>query len=122
MANIILDNVVGGLYYLIGGIILLAVGLGVFFAILFAKKKTGLDPFPEAKIEDLILRLGGEENVVSATSEGGRVAFTLKNLKRADLEGIRALGATGIFVAGSRIKALFPFDVSGLAARFDRRG
>ncbi len=104
--------------YLIIGVTAGAAAFGVVLAIARSKRKTKPAPIPEERVKRILALLGGPENIKKASSEGGRAAFTLVDLKKADLEGVKALGATGVFVAGTTVKALFPFDVKNLVARF----
>ncbi|MDP3130481.1 MAG: hypothetical protein Q8N15_03990 [Bacillota bacterium] len=104
--------------YIIGGIVFGFILLGVLLTLAFAKRKKRPAPIPEERIERIVPLLGGPGNIRKASSEGGRAAFTLIDLKKADLTGVQELGATGIFVAGTTVKALFPFDVENLVAPF----
>jgi phosphotransferase system IIB component len=79
-------------------------------------------PLPAAAVVPLLAALGGRDNVASVRMDGGRVAFVLNNLKAADLAMLKTLGATGVFVAGATVKALFPFDAAPLVAALGKQG
>jgi len=98
-------------------LIIVVVTVGVIWLVYFRKSRKKPQPMSEESIVYVIDHLGGIENLKGASQDGARLAFTLKNLKRADLDAIKDLGAMGIFVAGNTIKLMFPFDASALIDR-----
>jgi phosphotransferase system IIB component len=108
---------------LIGGICLLIAIAGVVgFLLLRRPKAARSSNLSEPTAGAIIGCLGGPPNIVSISVEGRRVAFSLQSLKSVDLEKLKNLGATGIFVAGTKVKAIFPFDASSLSKQFPPKG
>ena len=65
-------------------------------------------------IMQMLLYLGGNDNVISVNFEHSRLKVELNNPKLVNLEGIQELGATGIFVAGHRLQAFVGNDAERL--------
>jgi len=85
-----------------------------FYIIFFYKPKPKDLTISDAEIETIIQLFGGKDNIVEITKEGARFTFTLKNVESCNLEGVKKLGATGIFISGSNVKLIFPFNADRL--------
>jgi phosphotransferase system IIB component len=65
-------------------------------------------------VTELLNHLGGEENIKHVSFEYSRLKVELQDVKRAHLEGIKELGATGIFIAGNKLQAFVGNDAKEL--------
>ncbi len=61
-------------------------------------------------IDNLILILGGIDNINMCEVENMRVKFKLADLNKADLKQLHQLSPKGVFVTGDVVKALFSYD------------
>lgn len=82
-------------------IIIFAVLLVILLAILKATKKdAGLD------FNRLVELLGGKENIISTEINVSRFKVTLKDVSKANKEGIQKLGAKGIVEIDNQLKII----------------
>lgn len=83
--------------YLIIGVILLI----ILLAILKATKK-------DAKVDfnKLVELLGGKDNIISTETNLSRFKVTLKDVSKANKEGIQKLGAKGIVEINNQLKII----------------
>jgi phosphotransferase system IIB component len=88
-------------------VIIVAVG---FYFIYFYKPKSKVKGLTDEEIRAIINLFGGVENIKEVKKDGSRFSYSLVSVEKCDLEGIKGLGATGIFVSGSTVKLIFPFD------------
>jgi len=92
-------------------VILCVLIVGVAFYIIFFYKPKPKDLLvTDAEIDTIIQLFGGKDNIVDITKEGARFTFTLKNVELCNLEAIKKLGATGVFISGTNVKLIFPFN------------
>ena len=73
----------------------------------------------EEQIQLYVDLLGGYTNLLQAKMEGNRISFTVFSPRNANLEGLKAAGANGIFVSGNQIKLMFSFDATLLVERIN---
>ena len=83
--------------YLIIGIVLVIILLAVLKA---NKKDANLD------FNKLVELLGGKENIVSTETNLSRFKVTLKDVSKANKEGIQKLGAKGIVEIDNQLKII----------------
>jgi glucose-like phosphotransferase system IIB component len=83
--------------YIIIGVILLV----ILLAILKATKKDA-----ELDFNKLVELLGGKENILSTESNLSRFKVTLKDVSKANKEGIQKLGAKGIVEIDNQLKII----------------
>lgn len=94
----------------------------ILVAILLKKKKKkepslGIDSDYVAKIMDL---LGGNDNVTDIDVIDTKLKISVKNLKAVNLEGLKELTLSGIFVTGNTIKILFKYESQALRTELNR--
>ena len=87
--------------YVIIGVILLIILLAILKA---TKKDAGLD------FNKLVEYLGGKENIVSSETNMSRFKVTLKDVSKANKEGIQKLGAKGIVEIDNQLKIILGPD------------
>lgn len=92
-------------------VLIIAVG---FYFIYFYKPKLKDSTLSEEEIRAIINLFGGKDNIANISKNGSRFKFELKNVEACDLEGIKALGCTGVFISGSQVKLIFPFNADVL--------
>jgi len=83
--------------YIIIGVVLLIVLLAILKA---TKKDAGLD------FNRLVELLGGKDNIISTESNMSRFKVTLKDVSKANKEGIQKLGAKGIVEIDNQLKII----------------
>ena len=86
-------------------IVIAAVLIVILLAILKATKKdAGLD------FNKLVELLGGKDNIVSTETNMSRFKVTLKDVSKANKEGIQKLGAKGIVEIDNQLKIILGPD------------
>lgn len=100
----------GYIEYIIIGVILVV----VLLAILKATKK-------DAKLDfnKLVELLGGKENIVSTEINMSRFKVTLKDITKANKEGIQKLGAKGIVEIDNQLKIILGSESKQLKKYID---
>ena len=96
-------------------LILLVIIILVFFYFL-AKRHKPQEKEEIVDYETLLLALGGRDNISKMSLEGNRTKFTLVDLELIQEEGLKDLGATGIFISGKNIKMILPFPTEALVS------
>lgn len=87
----------GYMEYIIIGVVLLVVLLAILKA---TKKDAGLD------FNKLVELLGGKDNIISTETNMSRFKVTLKDVSKANKEGIQKLGAKGIVEIDNQLKII----------------
>ncbi|MCK5731494.1 MAG: hypothetical protein KAH13_00595 [Tenericutes bacterium] len=95
----------------------LIVVVGFYFIFMY-KPKPKLKPLSEEEISLIISLFGGDTNIKEVSKEGSRYSFELENVEKCNLEKIKDLGATGVFVSGNTVKLIFPFDANVIMNKF----
>ena len=96
--------------YIIIGVILII----VLFAIIKATRKdAGLD------FNKLVELLGGKDNIINTESNMSRFKVTLKDVSKANKEGIQKLGAKGIVEIDNQLKIILGSDSKQLKKYID---
>ena len=85
------------LEYVVIGVVLLIILLAILKA---TKKDAGLD------FNKLVELLGGKENIISTETNMSRFKVTLKDVSKANKEGIQKLGAKGIVEIDNQLKII----------------
>ena len=104
-------------YYIYIGI---AIGVVALFFIILSiynskkRPKKTLILIDDKTINDMILHLGGIGNIVQASKDGARLSFKVRSTSKCNLTVIKESGALGIFVTGTTIKMMFPYDATPL--------
>ncbi len=96
--------------YVIIGVILLIILLAILKA---SKKDAGLD------FNKLVEYLGGKENIIDAEINLSRFKVTLKDVSKANKEGIQKLGAKGIVEIDNQLKIILGPDSKQLKKYID---
>lgn len=87
----------------------LIIAAGFYFIYLYKPKPKQL-PVSDQEIKTIIALFGGKKNIKDVSKEGSRFTFKLEKVEACNLEGIKKLGATGVFISGSNVKLIFPFN------------
>lgn len=93
---------------IIGGAALILVVLLIF--ILKRKKKTPKILIDQNYVENLINLLGKKDNINTIEVDGNKLKVDVIDLNKADLNGIKEIASSGVFVTGNVIKTLFMYD------------
>lgn len=65
------------------------------------------EPVSEFQKEVFFVAYGGEDNIVGITREMGRITVSVKDLSLVNGENLKELGAKGVLLVGSMVKASF---------------
>lgn len=95
-------------------IVIVAILIVILLAIIKATKKdAGLD------FNKLVELLGGKENIVSTETNMSRFKVTLKDVTKANKEGIQKLGAKGIVEIDNQLKIILGSESKQLKKYID---
>lgn len=95
-------------------IIIFAVLLILFLAVIRANRKDF-----KLEINKLVEYLGGKNNIVDTEVEMSRFKVTLKDVTKANKEGIMKLGAKGVVEIEDQLKIIFGKDAKRLKKYMD---
>lgn len=96
--------------YIIIGIVLLIILLAVLKA---SKKDVSID------LNKLVEYLGGKDNIISTETDMSRFKVELKDVTKANKEGIQKLGARGIVEIDNQLKIMLGPDSKQLKKYID---
>lgn len=96
--------------YVIIGVVLLI----ILFAVLKANKKDA-----NIDLNKLVEYLGGKDNIVSTETDMSRFKVELKDVTKANKEGIQKLGARGIVEIDNQLKIILGPDSKQLKKYID---
>ncbi len=94
--------------------------LGIIFFIVFKKKKNKIkinDDF----INNLSNALGKKENINNIKMINGRLHFEVNDLDIVDLDELKKLSTTGVFITNQTIKILFSYDSKAIITALTRK-
>ncbi len=94
--------------------IIIAVLLIILLAILKATKKDA-----SIDLNKLVEYLGGKDNIIKTEIEMSRFKVTLKDITKANKEGIQKLGAKGIVEIDNQLKIILDKDSKQLKKYID---
>lgn len=95
-------------------IIIFAVLIIIFLAIIRANKKDF-----KLEINKLVDYLGGKDNIIDTEVEMSRFKVTLKDVTKANKEGIMKLGAKGVVEIEDQLKIIFGKEAKKLKKYMD---
>ncbi|MGM9969839.1 MAG: hypothetical protein ACI35S_05525 [Anaeroplasma sp.] len=95
---------------IIGAVCLLFI-FALIFVIVLKKRKNGKKiKIDDIFIDNLITLLGGKDNILKVVVDNGRLKFEVKDTDITDLNGLKEISTSGVFVTGNVIKTLFKLD------------
>ena len=95
-------------------IIIFAVLIIIFLAVIRANRKDF-----KLEINKLVEYLGGRDNIIETEVEMSRFKVTLKDVTKANKEGIMKLGAKGVVEIEDQLKIIFGKDAKKLKKYMD---
>lgn len=95
-------------------VIIIAVLIVIFLAVIRANSKDF-----KLEINKLVEYLGGMDNIVDTEVEMSRFKVTLKDVSKANKEGIMKLGAKGVVEIEDQLKIIFGKDAKKLKKYMD---
>ncbi len=95
-------------------IIIFAVLIIIFLAVIRANRKDF-----KLEINKLVECLGGKDNIIDTEVELSRFKVTLKDITKANKEGIMKLGAKGVVEIEDQLKIIFGKDAKKLKKYMD---
>ena len=101
-------------------VVILFIGFVLFFTFKQSKpKKRVIQPIEDEKIIAFISCYGGLDNIESAELDGKRLKIKIKDIDKVDIEKLKTLGATGIFITGQTVKMVLPYDMEKLVNKIN---
>ncbi|PKK95083.1 MAG: hypothetical protein CVV60_03150 [Tenericutes bacterium HGW-Tenericutes-5] len=100
-------------------VILFLVAIIVIVKIMLMQPKTKNGEDGLKYTGDVTYFLGGLENIVKASIDGNRVKFQVREIEVVNLEGFKEIGATGIFISGTNVKMVLPFNAQGIVDKIN---
>jgi phosphotransferase system IIB component len=100
-------------------VILFLVAIIVIVKIMLMQPKTKSSKDGLVYTEDIIKYLGQLDNIVKASIDGSRVKFQVREIEVVNLEGFKEIGATGIFISGTNVKMVLPFDAQEIVDKIN---
>lgn len=97
------------IYFIIGGIVLFLL-LIILIVVLKSKKKKPKIKIDQKYIEDLIAKFGGKNNISKIEVDQNKLKVDVINRKIVNLEGIKEMASSGVFMTNNTIKTLFKYD------------
>ena len=71
-------------------------------------------------INNLIDLLGGIKNIEDVKVDNGRLKLAVLDLEKVNLNGIKEIATSGVFVTGNNIKTLFKLDSQLIKSRIEK--
>lgn len=87
--------------------------LAIIFIIIVSKKRKGKPKHIKVDdefINNLLELLGTKDNIEEVSVDNGRLKFKVADLEPVNLEEIKSIATSGVFVTGNIIKTLFKLD------------
>jgi phosphotransferase system IIB component len=100
-------------------VLLFLVAIIVIVRILLMQPKTKSDEDGLKYTTDVTSYLGGLENIIRASIDGNRVKFQVREVEAVNIEGFKEIGATGIFISGTNVKMVLPFNAQGIVDKIN---
>ena len=99
-------------------VLVILIGLLIYFK-KFKKSKTVIN---DEYINELILAFGGISNIKEVSTEnGGRVAIKVLDLDLLQMDQIKSLATSGVFITGNVVKTLFREDSQFVKEAIEKR-
>lgn len=93
-----------------GGVVFIALVVVLILLLVRRKPKQKHIKVDDEFTNNLLVLLGGKENILEVAVDNGRLKFKVSNLDIVNLEGIKGIATSGVFVTGNIIKTLFKLD------------
>ena len=107
--------------YLLLGALLAVILLVVILIIIIKGKKKWHVKVDEEFIQNLIVNLGGKENINNVEVEQARLKISLKDVTKANLNAIKEVAEKGVFVTGNNVKTLFKYESKLIASQLKKK-
>lgn len=126
--NILLSKTEAWIIYIgivVGAVILL--GLIFYFAFGLRSNREGKGKIShilvdEIFINNLLVGLGGQDNINRVSIDNGRVKFNIKDLDLLNQDSIKTVSSSGAFITGNNVKLLFKYDSEVIVNTLRERG
>lgn len=82
-------------------------------------KKMTMAQVEDESIDEYIKAYGGITNIRKAELDGRRLKISVIKVDDINLDELKALGATGIFITGQNIKMVLPYDMQKLVDKLN---
>jgi len=91
-------------------VVVLIIAIVLIVVLLKKKKKGSRITINDEFINNLISLLGEKDNISNVAVDNGRLKISVNDLDKVNLEGIKSIATSGVFVTGNIIKTLFRLD------------
>lgn len=98
------------IFILIGVALVLIAVIIILLFVFRGKKKPQRIEVDDEFINNLLELLGTKDNINQINVDNGRLKISVNDLDKVNLEGIKVIATSGVFVTGNIIKTLFRLD------------
>lgn len=98
--------------------IALAIALTI---ILLKKKNKGHVKVDEEFLSNIIIWLGGKENIKECSVDNARLKVLVEDLDKVDANSLHTLSEKGVFITGNNVKLLFKYDSKLIQKEIEKR-
>ncbi len=99
-------------------VFLLILCCAICIGVKLSKKGLKID---EPFILELMNAYGGKENIREVFVDNGRLKITVEDLDKTDLEKLKSISTSGVFVTGNTIKTLFKLDSETIKSAIEKK-
>ena len=101
--------------------VVLLIAIVLVIVLLKKNKKGSRITINDEFINNLISLLGEKDNITDVQVDNGRLKIGVSDLDKVNLEGIKAIATSGVFVTGNIIKTLFRLDSKTIKEEIDMK-
>ena len=109
------------IFIVIGAVLVLIAIAIILFFVLRGKNKTPRIEVDDEFVNNLLELLGSKDNINQINVDNGRLKISVNDLDKVNLEGIKGIATSGVFVTGNIIKTLFRLDSEIIKNALDAR-
>ena len=91
-----------------------------FKKILNLESKKNKDKNINSTYDEIILNLGGKENIVEMTARGSRLSIVLKDNSLLNIDALKNIGVEGVIVMTSKVTLVIGEDALKLKEYFEK--
>lgn len=107
------------IFIIIGAVLIILV---IFLIFIITRRRDKKGPIIDDNfINNLLSLLGEKENIEQVNVDNGRLKISVNDLDKVNLEGIKEVATSGVFVTGNIIKTLFRLDSETIKKALDAR-
>ena len=115
------SNIFSLTIFLIAIAVFVVLVISIVLVIVLIKNKKPKINVNNEFIDELVLNYGGIDNILSVEIENARLKITVSDLDLVNLEKLKALAESGIFVTGNTVKSLYKLNSEQIKKSLESR-